>query len=222
MTATWLVLALVLVAALAAVLWIARDWRGRSAAAFLLAAGAFGYVALGRPDIADQPYDARLEALAAIDPEQLRGDQAMALLKRRAREAPDDPRPVFLTGQIYAAAGERDQAVFAYQSALRRDAGFVPAMKALADLLFMSSGGQVGEDALRLYRRAFELQPDDLRVGYMAALGDWQAGNREQAEAEFARLSAGLAAEDPRLQMFKALREAFATEGDPPALPPEP
>ncbi|MBI1339540.1 hypothetical protein GC169_04920 [bacterium] len=217
------------VVAVAGSLWVARTMRTRSAMAVAVLVGVGCYAIFGRPDMPDQPYAARLEALERMDPAQMRGDQAVALLQKRAKDAPDDPRPHWLMGQIMAAAGDRDQALFAYQSALRRDAGFVPAMKSLADLLFMSSGGEVSGDAARLYRRAFELEPNDARVGFMVGIADWQAGDRESAEALWARLRASLPPGDQRLQMFDALQEAFASdkpagegpEGAEPA-PPEP
>ncbi len=185
--------------------------------AAVLAAGVIGvgcYMLLGKPADPDEPLAQRLdelEQLARTNAESMSADQVMAILQKRALDAPEDPVPHKFMGDILAAAGRPQEAILAYQSALRRDPDHLESLKALADLSFKSSM-QIDEATSVLYHRVFELDPADLRIGYMAGIGDWNAGRRDEAMALWSRLEAQVSAEDPRSQMFKALREAFAPE----------
>ena len=194
----------------------------------LVGAAALGvglYLLVGSPGMPDQPLAGRLEELetqARENADTMSPDQLMALLQKRALEAPDDPNPHKFMGDLLQGAGRIDEAVMAYQSALRREPAFQPALKSLADLLFKRSG-MVDALTRDLYRAAFELDPTDVRLGFMAGLGDWQAGLKEEAEAEWARLEEPLAADDPRRQMFKAFREVYTkpqpSQGEPEGSP---
>jgi cytochrome c-type biogenesis protein CcmH len=210
-------------AATAAGAWLfARTLVSRLVIAGAGAAGLIGYIALGQPDQPDQPLSARvaeLEAQAATNAESLTGDQVMAILQERARRDPADPMPHKFMGDLMAQVGRGQEAMLAYQAALRRDPNNLEAIKALADLSFRSSM-QVDAATARLYRRAYELDPSDLRVGYMAGIGDWQAGRREEAEALWAKLEAQAPEGDARREMFKALRDMFTGEQSAPAAAP--
>lgn len=190
------------------------------AAAGLLAIGAYWF--LGKPGMMDEPLSdriAELEKQARTAADTLTGDQMMAIIQKRAQESPKDPEPHKYMGDLLAAVGNPNEAILAYQSALRRDPDYRPAIEALADLLFKLSG-RVDPSTRDLYRRAYELDPSDLRIGYFAALGDWQEGKRAEADAEFDRIEALAPEGDQRRQMFKAIRDTFATD-KPPEPPPE-
>jgi cytochrome c-type biogenesis protein CcmH/NrfG len=191
----------------------ARTWRGRAVLAASLAAGVGVYWMLGRPGVPDQPLASRVDTIEAKvrtgDLSGLTGEQLMAVAQKGALDNPQAPGPYMAMGMLLEEAGRFDEAMFAYQSALRRDEGFADALKALADLRFQTSG-EFDEATTELYHRAFARMPDDLRIGYMAAVGDWRAGRKAEAEAAFAAIEARTQPGDPRLEMFKALREAFA------------
>lgn len=209
--------AIAVVLAAGATFFLAKSRNSRIVvlACFLAAAGA--YWVIGRPDMPDRPLAGRLaeiERQANADIDTLSLDQIMALAQKRAQEDPSLPGPHMVMGEILAAAGRPNEAILAYQAALRRDPDFQPAVKSLADLLFKMSG-RVDASARQLYHRAYELDPSDLRLGYMAGLGDWQAGERETAEALWADIEARTPEGDPRRQMFQAIRDAFTGEEAP-------
>lgn len=215
-------IALVCVFALAAgTLLLAKTMRTRLliGAAGLLAIG--GYWIVGKPDMGDEPLSMRLESLesqARTAADTLTPDQMMALIEKRAKEKPNDPEPHKYMGDLLKATGRPGEAIMAYQSALRRDPNYQPAIKALADAIFESSG-EFTPDLTALYHRAYELDPTDLRIGYFAAIGDWRAGDKAKAEEEFKKIEAQAPAGDPRLRMFAAMRAQFASD-QPPASPP--
>jgi cytochrome c-type biogenesis protein CcmH/NrfG len=72
-------------------------------------------------------------------------------------------------------------------------------LQSLADILFESSG-EVGPDVQKLYQQASQLLPSDLRLGYMAGVGDWQAGKKDEAEKLWAALDEKLAVGDKTLE----------------------
>ena len=182
-----------------------RDWIVVGAC-FALAV--LGYLAYGRPFMPDRPFSERNAELAAKDPAEMTPAETLARLEVLTREKPDDPEPHFFIGELLRAQGRDEDAMRAYQSSLRRDDAFVPAYLGLADAVVRLAGGSVSEDAQRLYARAYALDPEQLRAGFMAGLADWQAGRAETAETAWAGLSEPLAADDPRRAMLAAWIEA--------------
>ena len=106
-----------------------------------------------------------------------------------------------------------DDALRAYQSALRRNPDYVPALVALSDVLVELGGGAVSADATRLYARAYELDETQVRAGMFAAMGAAQAGDQEKAEQAMRYIYARLAEDDPRRERFRAMIEAIGEEG---------
>ncbi len=217
----WIAIAAALVLA-AGILFLARTTRSRLIIAVAGVAAIGGYWFMGKPGMPDEPLSSRVQTLETEfkkAPESLTPEQILAVAQRSAQERPKEPGPHVAMGVIFEQAGRPNEAIMAYQAALRRDPNFVPAMTRLADLLFKMSEGKFDAPMTQLYHRAFELDPTDLRIGYFAAVGDWQAGKKAEAEAQFAKIEAQTADGDPRRQMFKAMREAFASD-KPPAEPP--
>ncbi len=169
------------------------------------------YAAVGRPGLADAPYAARLAELEArfqTDIGSLTPPEALARLQDMTRTEPEAAEPHFFIGELLRGQGRDEDAVRAYQSALRRDPNFAPALTGLADSLVRLGGGEVGENAQRLYARAYALNRDDVRAGFMAGLADWQAGETALAETAWGALTAQLPADDPRRAMVAAWTDA--------------
>ncbi len=187
------------------------DWILAGAALVLALAG---YLAWGAPGMADQPMAARDARLTAKDPAQMTPGEALARLERMTQTRPDDPEPHYFIGRLLAEQGREDDAIRAYQSALRRDDRFVPAMVALADAFVRLAGGEVGADASRIYQQAWQLDPAQTRAGFLVGLSHWQAGRTSTARETWQRVGAKLAAGSDRAIMLDAWVEA-ATENAP-------
>lgn len=159
------------------------DW-ALAGVAVLLAAGL--YAMTGRPGMADMPMAEREAEIAAKSPDEMTPDEALARLLVLTRERPGDPEPHFFIGRMLAQQGRLDDAVRAYQSAIRRDERFAPAWAALGDTFVQMSGGEIAPETQRVYARAFQLDPGQLRAGFLVGLAEWRAGRAAQAEASWA------------------------------------
>ena len=182
------------------------------------------YWFLGKPDMHDEPLDARmgdLETLAHNNPESMRIDQVIALAQKRALENPNAAEPHWIMGKMLEASNNPGAALLAYESALRRDPGNVEMLTDLADLRFKMSG-QVDPGTTQLYQDAFAAKPDNLRVGYLAGIGLWLQGKKAEAETLWADINDRAPENGPERQMFAALRQMFGIDPTPPdpAVPP--
>ncbi|WP_291195934.1 tetratricopeptide repeat protein [Hyphomonas sp.] len=181
-----------------------------------LAVGVAGYILVGTPGAGDQPMSQRQAALAekvATDPQSLSPAELLSRLEQAVKDQPDAPEPHFFIGEMLRAQGRPQDALRAYQSALRRNSDYVPALVALSDVLVELSGGTVGPDATRLYARAYELDETQVRAGMFAAMGAAQAGDQEKAEQAMRYIYARLPKDDPRRERFRAMIEAIGEEG---------
>jgi cytochrome c-type biogenesis protein CcmH/NrfG len=181
-----------------------------------LVAGVAGYVVIGQPGMGDQPMSARQAALAEkirTDPQSLTAAETLSRLEQAMRDNPKAPEPHFFIGELLRAQGRPDDALRAYQSALRRNEDFVPALVSLADVLVEIGNGAVSPDATRLYARAYQLDETQVRAGMWAAMGAAQAGDQEKAEQAMRYIYARLPEDDPRRERFRAMIDAIG-EGE--------
>ena len=177
-----------------------------------LVAGVAGYVFIGQPGMGDQPMSARQAALAEkirTDPQSLTAAETLSRLEQAMRDNPKAPEPHFFIGEMLRAQGRPDDALRAYQSALRRNEDFVPALVSLADVLVEIGNGAVSPDATRLYARAYQLDETQVRAGMWAAMGAAQAGDQEKAEQAMRYIYARLPEDDQRRERFRAMIDSI-------------
>ena len=188
-----------------------------------LALAVVGYLTVGKPGMPDDPMSKRQEGLAEkirTAPETLTPAETLSRLELATQQKPDDPQPHYFIGEMLRAQGRPEDAARAYQSALRRDENFVPALVALADTLVALSGGGVSPQATQLYARAYQLDETQVRAGMWAAMGAAQAGDQAKAEQAMRYIYNHLAEDDPRRERFKAMIAAIG-QGDEAAPAPE-
>lgn len=182
-----------------------------------LALGVAGYLLIGKPGMADQPMAARQAALAEkvrTDPQSLTEGEMLSRLEQAVIDKPEDPQPHYFIGEMLRTQGRAEDAVRAYQSALRRDQDFVPALIGLADVLTQLADGVIGPDATRLYARAYQLDETQVSAGMRAAMGAAQAGDQEKAEQAMRYIYSRLPEDDPRRERFRPMIEAIGQGGE--------
>jgi len=104
--------------------------------------------------------------------------------------------------------------LLAYESALRRDPNELEAIKKLANLRFQMTG-TIDESTAALYHEWFKREPNELHIGFFAGMGDWLAGRKTEAEAIWADVEARTPKDDPRRQMYVAMRQQFGVDAAP-------
>lgn len=149
--------------------------------ALLLAGGI--YFGIGTPGMADQPMSERAAELARKAPEDMTVSEWLARAEALSVEHPEDPEPHFMIGAALSRQGRDDDALRAYQSALRRDPGYVPALVAMGDAVMRLSQGEITRDAASLYAEAHRIDPTQVRAGFLVGVSAWQDGDQAQARA---------------------------------------
>jgi cytochrome c-type biogenesis protein CcmH len=212
------VLALAAVFTAAAAFWALRAYRrsgGANARGALVLSGAVAvvalgtYMAIGRPDLPDAPYRARLAALDGRDPRSFNADEALAVLHEAARENPNDPLPHFFTGELLYQLDRPQEAARAYDQALRRDPDSGAAMLGLGRALVAVENGRVSPEALDLFQRASATVNDPAPWMYQA-MAAMQSG--ADATPFWREALARAGAEDPRREMLQRMASGEAIE----------
>jgi cytochrome c-type biogenesis protein CcmH len=158
---------------------------GALAGSIALLAGGL-YAIYGSPGRADVPFVARERELLSRDPATLTQDEILLLLQERARANPADPVPHALMGQVLAGAGRDQDAMRAFQAALRRAPNDSEAIAEAAGILTRLNGGVIGADARQAFDAALKINPKSASARYYVALADWQNGRQAIAMTAWA------------------------------------
>jgi cytochrome c-type biogenesis protein CcmH len=198
--------------------------RGATRAARLMSAGSVvaacglglaGYALTGRAGQPDLPFaerQAELAERAQMDPTSLSLPELMVHLQAVALERPDDPQPHYFMGTLLADMDRDDEALRAFQSALRRDQGFTPALMGLADAYTRLENGRVSRATAALYAEVFARDAGQARAGFLSGMALWEAGERDAAQELWDRARARIGEGDGAGQ-FEAMRAAVTAAG---------
>ncbi len=162
------------------------------------------YLLIGRPELADAAYAPRLEALKQRDPTTYSVDEALAILSEAARDNPTDPLPHFYSGQLLLDQGRAQEAVRAYDMALRRAPENVEAMLGLGRAMVQMEDGRVGPDALAVFQQAAQLSNDPAPWIYQA-MAAMEQGNDAETRRLWGEALQRMAPDDPRREMARAM-----------------
>ncbi len=200
-----IVIAVGFLAALGSAWLIGRSWmsRGALAGVFLAALGA--YSVLGQPGMKGQALGDRIETLRQSDPVAMSNDQRLVLLQQYAIERPDDPEPHRFIGDIMRASGRYDEAIRAYQSALRRNDAHAASLRGMADALVAQAGGRVDDMAANIYRALLVVDPEDVQAAFMVGMQQWLGGNPDAARDWWSQAEAAMPEGSPARAELAAL-----------------
>jgi cytochrome c-type biogenesis protein CcmH len=176
--------------------------------AAVIALGAGGlYLIYGSPQKTDQPFVQREAELLSRPPETLSEDEIMLLLQEQAKKAPEDPMPHALMAQVLGSAGRDQDALRAFQAAIRRDPKNADLIAETGAVLMRLNEGVVGADAKSAFDAALQLKPTSVSARFYLGLADWQAGKKTEALAAW-RTAYSLNAKDAEGQMQLVTRVA--------------
>ncbi|MFY7924758.1 MAG: c-type cytochrome biogenesis protein CcmI [Aquidulcibacter sp.] len=176
--------------------------------AAVIALGAVGlYLIYGSPQKTDQPFVQREAELLSRPPETLSEDEIMLLLQEQAKKAPEDPMPHALMAQVLGSAGRDQDALRAFQAAIRRDPKNADLIAETGAVLMRLNEGVVGADAKSAFDAALQLKPNSVSARFYLGLADWQAGKKTEALAAW-RTAYSLNDKDAEGQMQLVTRVA--------------
>lgn len=178
------------------------------------------YVAVGRPELPDQPFAKRVAEWKAADPATLEPAQIAAVLEGVAAERPKDAEPLVFLAKARAAAGDLAGAEAALRKAVRVAPKRADIWSLLGETFVMEAKGQVGADAKLAFGEALKVDSNDLRARYYLARGRIAEGDVQGGLAAWRALAADLPAEDPgRAALSQEIARVENTGGLPDAAP---
>lgn len=159
--------------------------------------GLGAYLAVGRPELPDAPYQARLEALRQRDLSTYSVEEALVYYTEAAKADPNNPVAHLYLGEILLRLGRPREAARAFDQALRREPRLADAMMGLG-IALSAIDGRTTPDALALFQQAGQLTNDPRPWLYQA-----MAAMEEGRDArEFWREAlARMPPDDPRREM---------------------
>jgi cytochrome c-type biogenesis protein CcmH len=171
------------------------------ALALLLPAAAAGiYLALGAPNVPDEPYAARgpERALASAQGQHRDIAGAMAALEKELAAHPDDAEKWLLLGRSAATQGQWQKSADAYQKALVLTKNRPDVASAYGEMLVFAADGIVTPRAQEAFTAALARAPKDMAARYYLALAEAQAGNAQAAIDAWQKLAVDIS--DPELR----------------------
>ena len=163
------------------------------------------YLALGRPDMPDQPLAARL----AGPVENLPPDAVRARLEAELRSRPNDAQGWRLLARLRQGVGDQAKAADAWQRLIALGETDAEALTGLAVALIEQDGGVVSSTAFELLERVRTAEPENLQAGFWYAIALRQQGAIEEARAAFVALRATIPDGVPLAAMLEREIEAL-------------
>ena len=200
-----------ILASLSASYVLASSWLGRGLTALALVICVAIYGFLGNPGMADMPLAERLASMREKDPRDLSPEERIAMLRDIAQERPDDPQPHYFIGDMYLSAEQPQIAAEAFQTSIRRDPSYTPALKGLADAMVQIEGGRVTQDIAIIYAEVIRREPEDVQSAFMLGMGPWLDGERDLARRIWREAAARMPEESPSKEELGMLVERIET-----------
>ncbi len=178
------------------------------------------YLLLGRADLPDQPYQARLalwNAQKDQSPNRLTPQELAALLKVQAAKSPDDPRVWFMLGQAHQLSGEPGEASRAYARAARLSPKTPDFEISYGEAVMGYSDGKITPDALAAFRRALAIDPANDAARYYIGRARIADGDVAGGLQDWRALAASLPPQDGhRAAVLAQIDEVQKAGGLPP------
>lgn len=182
------------------------------------------YTQLGQPTEKDQPLAERDITAPAPAPQNLSKDQnqqineMVARLATRLENQPDDRDGWILLGRSYASMDRFEDAANVLRKALALSNDDAELQVAFGDILTKAAGGTITPEALRAFKTALTLAPQQLAARYFLALADLQAGQPKSAYDAWLALYKELPADsDNRVALAEQIRRVAQQIGVDPA-----
>lgn len=168
-----------------------------SAVVALSAAGL--YATMGQPDLVESPKDNPVSAPQQAASEHPIGDVAtmIAQLEAQMQRTPDDAEGWRMLGWSYMQVDRAKDAAAAYARAVALAPANADYLSAEGEALARADGGRVGDAAVKVFRAALAISPQDPRSRYFLAVRKDQAGDHQGAMNDWIALLKSAPADAP-------------------------
>lgn len=139
------------------------------------------YVFVGNPFYKDLPYEAREKAILSTPPENLSQEEILVLLQNRAKEQPKDAVPHLLMGSILRGEGRPDEAMRAFQAALRRDPENADALALMAMAMFDINEKKPDSQIEKALAASLQIDAKNMNAHFLKGQIAWAQKNRAEA-----------------------------------------
>lgn len=175
------------------------------------------YLAVGSPQVGDQPFKARLAQWQMTPPQELRAQELAALVADKVKGRPTDPDGYKYLALARGGSGDLLGAVEALRRGVRVAPDRADLWQMLGEAELYQANGELTDDALDAFRHLLKLEPTSLPARFQMAAAKVRDGDKAGGVAEWKALLAEMPAADPRRQNVQA---AIANaEGAPPPAP---
>jgi cytochrome c-type biogenesis protein CcmH len=188
-------------------------------AAVLTAAGV--YLAVGSPEMRDQPYRARLQGWLGSNPMTLKPAEIAAVWKEISAKRPNDPQVWRNLGHAYADADDAADAIEAYEKAIALDPNSGEAWSGLGEGLVALNDGAVTPEAQHDFAQALKLDPTLPGPAFRLGQAAIQAGHKQEGLAEWRALAKAWPEGDPHRTVLEAKIAEVEKGADVAAAPPD-
>lgn len=147
----------------------------RGCLAFLVVFGCFGYSSLSQTP----QFDTIASALRAQD-----FQRALELLQPALLTSPESPQLWAMQGAAYVGAGQKKEALTAFQRSLKISPGYLPALEGAIQIEYEAGS----KDAIPLLERMLRMRPDDAVSHGMLAVLEYQQGKCAAAVPHFEKV----------------------------------
>jgi cytochrome c-type biogenesis protein CcmH len=172
------------------------------------------YGAYGSPHLQSQSLSARLKD----DPDQLDLATALARIESHLAQNPNDGRGWEVVAPVYLRLGRADEAVKAYENALRFLGNEPARLTSYGEALVVAREGVVPAEARAAFEAALKLDASSAKARFYLAQVAEQDGDRARARAELTALLAAAPADAP---WSPVVRRELARLGEPGTPPPD-
>lgn len=170
------------------------------------------YGAHGSPHLPAQPLSARLQATEGMDIA-----SAIGRIEAHLAQNPQDGRGWDVIAPVYLRMGRLDDAVKAYESALRLLGPDANRLSQYGEALVSAQDGVVPAQARSAFEKALELDPQSAKARFYLARAAEQDGNRGKAREAFTALLDSSPSDAPWVPVVRG--EIARLDGEPPAAP---
>jgi len=123
----------------------------------------------------------QIDKPAVADGQQASLSELLEIAENRLKENPDDTQGWRVVVPVYMRAGRFDDAQKAFRNLIRLEGERQDLLQGLAEALMLKAGGSINDEALALFNKVLDANPENVRASYFIGLASMQRDDLENA-----------------------------------------